>query len=41
LDAAAANPTVETGGWVFSNVIGKFYMNSKATGRDTRPYYQH
>ena len=38
---AATNPTVETGGWVFSNVIGKFYMNSKAAGRDGRLYYEH
>lgn len=38
---AATDPTVETGGWVFSNVIGKFYMNSKAAGRDGRFYYQH
>jgi prepilin-type N-terminal cleavage/methylation domain-containing protein len=41
MDAAAANPTVETGGWVFSNVIGKLMMNSKATGRDARAYYLH
>jgi len=38
---AATDPTVETGGWVFSNVIGKFYMNSKAAGRDGRLYHQH
>lgn len=41
MDPAAATPTVETGGWVFSNVTGKFYMNSKATGRDNRAYYLH
>lgn len=41
MDAAAGTPTVETGGWVFSNVIGKFYMNSKAVGRDGRAYHLH
>jgi prepilin-type N-terminal cleavage/methylation domain-containing protein len=39
--ANAADPAAATGGWRYNTALGRFQMNSNATGPDNRPYFQH
>jgi prepilin-type N-terminal cleavage/methylation domain-containing protein len=41
ITGADANPSAATGGWHYNATTGKLVMNSNATARDQRLYYQH